>query len=103
MTADEELMAADQQAFVRAVVDAINTATREVTAVELAGYLAGRIALAPGRDEVAAVTRILALPAVAFERGEPGNVVLARMLDVMEAAAGGEDDFSPSAETDSRY
>ncbi|WP_157129562.1 hypothetical protein [Nocardia amamiensis] len=72
-------------------------------AVELAGYLAGRIAPAPSPEDVAAVMRILALPAVAFRRGEPGNIVLARMLDVMEAAAGGEDYFPSSAETDSRY
>ncbi|MBF6339840.1 hypothetical protein IU450_28695 [Nocardia abscessus] len=96
-------MTTDQQALVRAVVDAINTATREVTAVELAGYLAGRIAPAPSPEDVAAVMRILALPAVAFRRGEPGTIVLARILDVMEAAAGGEDYSPPSAETDSRY
>ncbi|MEU2032828.1 hypothetical protein [Nocardia amamiensis] len=85
------------------MVGAINTATREVMAVELAEYLVGRIAPAPSPEELAAVMRILALPAVAFRRGEPGVIVLARMLDVMEAAAGGEDCSPPSAETDSRY
>ncbi|MEU1550223.1 hypothetical protein [Nocardia sp. NPDC005745] len=94
-------MSAEQQALVRAVVDGINAAARPVTAPELGRYLAGRITPAPEPGDVETVLRILDLPAVAFERGEAPGVVLARILDVLEAAAAGEHYTPP--DQDSRY
>lgn len=57
--ADEALMTSDQQALVRAVVDAINTAARPVTPAELNRYLAARNTPAPNPGDVETVMRIL--------------------------------------------
>ncbi|WP_280246282.1 hypothetical protein [Nocardia abscessus] len=100
---DEHLMTADQQALLRAVVDGINTAARPVTATELTTYLAGRITPAPEREDVETVLRILELPAVAFERGEAPGIVLARILDVLESVAEGQEYRPPPSDSDSRY
>ncbi|MEU7764527.1 hypothetical protein AB0B25_05320 [Nocardia sp. NPDC049190] len=56
----------------------------------------------PNLDDVFAVVRILELPGVAFPRGEPGGIVLARILDMLEALASGEDYGPRPAGVDSR-
>ncbi|WP_327112234.1 hypothetical protein OHB12_28065 [Nocardia sp. NBC_01730] len=101
--ADEALMTADQQALLRAVVDAVNDAARPVTPAEIARFLADRIHPAPSLDDITTVVHILELPTVAFQRGVPSAVVLARILDVLDAAVGGEEYTQPSADIDDRY
>lgn len=78
--------------------------------------LAGVAAINDGRDihaavrandpastrEVSTILRILRLSAVGFQHGEPPDVVLARILDLPEAAADGED-LEPPSFMDSRY
>ncbi|WP_406279145.1 hypothetical protein OH799_11465 [Nocardia sp. NBC_00881] len=91
---DDALMTADQQALLHAVVDAINRAARPVTPAEIARFLVERIHPVPSLDDISAVVHILELPAVGFQRGEASGIVLARVLDVLEAATASEE-FRP--------
>ncbi|MGW5220919.1 hypothetical protein ACWEQA_23930 [Nocardia sp. NPDC004085] len=101
--ADEALMSREQQALLRAVVEAINAARRPANPAELASYLAGRISSAPHVDDITAITHILELPSVAYVRGEASGVVLARVLDALEAAIAGEEYRPPPPGADDRY
>ncbi|MEW1734352.1 hypothetical protein AB0346_00165 [Nocardia beijingensis] len=94
-------MPREQQALLRAVVDAINAARRPAGPADLAGYLAGRISPVPDVDDITAITHILELPSVAYVRGASG-VVLARVLDALEAAIAGEEYRPPRSEVDDR-
>lgn len=97
--ADEELMSAEQQAQLRAVVDAINRGVADIYQA-----VAARISPPPPRDDITAVQRILELPAVAFQRGERADVVVARVLDLLETAAEGGDHATPNLNgADDRY
>lgn len=89
-------MSADQQTLLRTVVDAINCG------VDVYGAVRERISPQPARHEMAAVLRILRLRAVGFRHGEPADIVLARILDLLEAHAEG-DDVAPAPDYDSRY
>ncbi|MFR9767029.1 hypothetical protein [Nocardia sp. SC052] len=100
---DEALMTGEQQALLRAVVDAINSAGRPVTPDEIARHLADRLLPAPALDDITAVVNILELPSVAFQRGEASGIVLARVLDALEAATAGEEYRPPPPDVDDRY
>ncbi|WP_280309861.1 hypothetical protein [Nocardia abscessus] len=102
-SADEALMTGEQQALLRAVVEAINAAPRPVTQEQITRYLAGRISPAPELDDVAAIVRILELPSVAYVRGEASGIVLARVLDALEAVTVGEEYRPPPPDVDDRY
>lgn len=91
---DEELMSAEQQRTLRAVVTAINAGEDIYAAVRADDPASTR--------EISTVIRILRLPAVAFEHGESPDVVLGRILDLLEAAADGEE-LGPPSFMDSRY
>lgn len=91
------LMTDEQQTLVLAVVDAVNNATRPVTDEELARFLGEPL------DDVAAVRRILELPNVVYQPGESPRIVLARILDVLEAFDEGEDYTPPPADLNDRY
>lgn len=101
--ADNTLMSGDQQALLHAVVAAINKAGRPVPPAEITRYLSDRIHPAPTLDDVTAVVHILDLPSVAFERGEAPGVVLARVLDALEAATEGEEHRPLPPGVDDRY
>ncbi|MGW4718284.1 hypothetical protein [Nocardia sp. NPDC004260] len=101
--ADEHLMTAEQQALVRAVVVAINRPERPITAVDIHRILSAEMTPSPELDDVEAVVRILQLPHVRARRGESSTVVLGRILDVLEAAAMGEEYQPPQDDIDDRY
>jgi hypothetical protein len=91
---DEELLPAEMQRTLLAVIAAIN-AGEDIHATVRADDPASI------RD-VSTILRILRLPAVGFQHGEPPDVVLGRILDLLEAAADGED-LEPPSFMDSRY
>jgi hypothetical protein len=91
---DEEFIPAEMQRTLLTVITAIN-AGRDIHAA------VGASGPADIRD-VSTILRILRLPAVGFRHGEPPDVVLARILDLLEAAADGEE-LEPPDVTDSRY
>ncbi|WP_067476647.1 hypothetical protein [Nocardia amamiensis] len=70
---------------------AINEAGRPVTPAEITRYLSSRIHPAPTRDDVTAAVHILELPSVTYRRGEASGIVLARVLDALEAATTGKE------------
>lgn len=72
-------MSAQQQQVLRAVVDAINAGRSPHDAVNAEGPAATRY--------MSMILRILRLPDVGFRHGEPSEVVLARILDLLKAHA----------------
>ncbi|WP_109527674.1 MULTISPECIES: hypothetical protein [Nocardia] len=93
---DDSLMSPHQRALVLAVIEAIENDHDVHRAV------ATRLTPPPSINDTDTVLRILDLPTVRYQRGEPARVVLARILDVLEAAAedeqytppgGGEDQY----------
>lgn len=87
-------MPAEMQRQLLTVIRAINAGKNIHAAVGAQGPAAIR--------DVSMMLRILRLPAVGFRHGEAPDVVLARILDLLEAAADGED-LEPPDVTDSRY
>ncbi|WP_159080237.1 hypothetical protein [Nocardia suismassiliense] len=95
MTEPEDLMTAEQQALVLAVVDTqqSNPAGHRRTTRQIPRRAPrGRRRGTPHE-----------LPNVVFQPGEPPKIVLARMLDVLEAFDQGEDYTPPPADADGRY
>lgn len=93
---DEDLMSAEQQDLLRTVVDAINRG------VDIYGAVRERVSPVPDKRDMATLLRILRLPEVGFRHGEPPDVVVARIMDLLEARAEG-DEIRPMPESDSRY
>ncbi|MGW6730180.1 hypothetical protein ACWF9G_30140 [Nocardia sp. NPDC055029] len=83
--ADEHLMSAEQQRLVLAVVEALNAGVDVQESV--------RVAVTPPPDpaDVETVVRIVSLDWVGYVPGEKPAVMLARILDRIEEAVGGED------------
>ncbi|WP_216918014.1 hypothetical protein [Nocardia noduli] len=91
---DDSLMSHRQRALLVAVIDAIENDHEVHRAV------AARLTPPPSIDDTDTVLRILDLPTVRYQRGEPARVVLARILDVLEAAAEGEQYIPPGGGED---
>lgn len=88
------LMPAEMRQMLLTVIAAINAGRDVHAAVGADGPAATR--------DVSMILRILRLPAVGFRHGQEPRVVLARILDLLQAAADGGDPTQSSV-TDGRY
>ncbi|WP_216910295.1 hypothetical protein [Nocardia noduli] len=93
---DDSLMSPHQRALILAVIEAIENDHDVHLAV------ATHFTPPPSTEDTDTVLRILDLPTVRYQRGEPARVVLARILDVLEAAAENEQYTPPPGRDDHR-
>ncbi|MCU1640936.1 MAG: hypothetical protein JWN03_1211 [Nocardia sp.] len=93
---DDKLMTPRQRDVLRAVIGAI-----ERDATDIYDAVCATLDPPPAREDVAAARRILDLEVVRYQPGDRVEAVIGRILDLLEAAAEGED-LEPYP-TDDRY
>ncbi|WP_327097037.1 hypothetical protein OIE68_45460 [Nocardia vinacea] len=81
---DDELMSPQQRALLLEVLTALDAGETDVYRA-----VATRMTPPPPPEHVDSVLRILDIEAIRYRPGEPGAVVLSRILDALEAAANG--------------
>ncbi|MFE9324147.1 hypothetical protein ACIHDR_11770 [Nocardia sp. NPDC052278] len=81
---DDQLMSPQQRALLLKVITALDAGETDIYRA-----VATRMTPPPLGEDVNTVLRILDIEAIRYRPGEPGEVVLSRILDALEAAANG--------------
>ncbi|WP_306365416.1 hypothetical protein [Nocardia sp. CC227C] len=95
---DSDLMSHEQQTVLRLVI-----AARNAGATNIHAAVRSAMKTPPPSDVITTAIRILELEAVNHQRGESADIVIARILDLIESQLDGQDIDELPPGTDDRY